>query len=295
MKSHASAISALMLAGCTMQDLPPAPAQPAGGGVATDDPAASAPPETRYDAVGWAGAADGASTATGVFVTHPTLAEGSFVELTLLETGRTMVAKVGRQAPVAAGYLLTLSPVAAQALGVREGAVPVRVRQTTPALHERAAAEGGSLTRMDAPQVLLAALRKRLPPAPSGAASSAIAPAAGRPPAQEPGPAPIDTIALPPSTVAPLFTPPAAPPPVQAPERPDAVAPVKGGWVVQVAALSNARRAEALARELGGFTVATGALVRVRTGPYPSSAAAERGRAQAAARGYGDAKILRND
>jgi rare lipoprotein A len=289
MKSHASALSALLLAGCATSSLPPAPQQPAGG---IDVPADGEPvaPEVGYDAVGWAGAERPETDVTGVFVIHPALPAGSFVELTLLDTGRTVVAKVGRQAPVTPGYLLALSPVAAQAFGIGSAPAAVRIRQVAPAPQERAAAEGGSLTRMDAPQVLLTALRKRIPPAPAGVAlagSSAAPPPA--PVAPRPGPQPIETVDLPPSQVSPL--PSAAP----APEAPAAVKPASGGWAVQVAALSNASRAQALARELGGFTVRTGALVRVRTGPYPTSAAAERGRAQAAARGYGDAKVIRND
>lgn len=292
MKSHGSAVAALLLAGCSTGSLPPAPPEPGAGSQEAAAPDASVTPEARYDAVGWAGVASG-SADTGVFVIHPSLPAGSFVELTLLESGRTTVLKVARQGAVAPGYLLSLSPVAAQALGVGTQAVPIRARQVVPPLQEQAAAEGGSLTRMDAPQVLLTALRKRLPPAPAGeAAAVAVAP---RPVEQAPPPAgarPIETVALPPSRVSPL-------PPAPVTHAPAPVAPAApgttGAWVVQVAALSNASRAEALARALGGFTVRAGTLVRVRTGPYSSIVAAERGRAQAAARGYGDAKVIRND
>ncbi|MCC2976055.1 SPOR domain-containing protein [Sphingomonas sp. PL-96] len=293
MKSHGSAVAAVLLAGCSTGSLPPAPAEPAIGSLDAAAPRASATLEARYDAVGWAGAAAPGGGDTGVFVTHPSLPAGSFVELTLLESGRTTVFKVARQGAVAPGYLLTLSPVAAQALGVGTQAVPMRVRQVLPALHEQAAAEGGSLARMDAPQVLLAALRKRLPPAPVG--DGATAPAASASEEQAPPPAgarPIQTVALPPTTVSPL--PPAPVTHVPTPAAP--VAPRRtGGWVVQVAALSNLGRAEALAHALGGFTDRAGTLVRVRTGPYSSVAGAEQGRAKAAARGYGDAKVLRND
>jgi rare lipoprotein A len=293
MKSHASVAVALLLAGCAGNALPPAPQQPPAGSVGTSAGGEPAAPEARYDAVGWAGTAPSASDAGEVFVVHPTLAAGSFVEMTLLDTGRTVVAKVGQQAPVAAGYLLTLSPVAAQAFGVGSAPAAVRVREVVLASHERAAAAGGSLTRMEAPQVLLTALRKRLPPGPAGAPlpMSVAQPASS--PLPRPGPPPIATVDLPASQVSPL---PVAPnlPSAPAP-KPAPVNPASGGWAVQVAALSNASRAEALARELGGFTVRTGALVRVRMGPYPNAAAAERGRAQAAARGYGDAKLIRND
>jgi rare lipoprotein A len=293
MKSHGSALAALLLAGCAGNALPPAPQQPPAGSVGLPEGGEPAAPEARYDAVGWAGAAPSVADVGEVFVVHPTLPAGSFVELTLLDTGRTIVARVGQQAPVAPGYLLTLSPVAAEAFGVGKAPVAVRVREAVPAPQERAAAAGGSLTRMDAPQVLLAALRKRLPPGPAGAPlpMSAARPASS--PMSGPGPQPIATVDLPPSQVSPL--PMAANAPAAPEPKPVLAKPVTGGWAVQVAALSNPSRAEALARELGGFTVRTGALVRVRMGPYPTSATAERGRAQAAARGYGDAKVIRND
>lgn len=290
MKWHASSLPVLLLAVCA-------------GSASAQQPATPASPlaevgEARYDAVGWAAAP--ASEATGVFVIHPTLPVGSFVELTRLDDGHVLVLKVGAQGPVAPNYLLALSPVAAQALGIGNEAAAVRVRQVVLAPGERAAAEGGSLTRLDAPQVLLTALRKRLPAAPAGAPPALAQPtAAAVPPTTAPaGPRPIETVDLPPSRAAPLpGTEPTPPPPApRVPPAPESSAPpVSGGWVVQVAALSDAGRAEALARKLGGFTVRTGRLVRVRMGPYPNAAAAQRGRAQAAASGYGDATILRND
>lgn len=291
MKSHASAVGVLLLTGCAASGLPPAPQQ------LPSDPALPATPSTseaRYDAVGWANTTAAPDVDGAVFVVHPTLAAGSFVELTLLDGGRTTVMKVGGNAPVAPGYVLALSPVAAQALGVGSAPVAVRVREVVPPAHERAAAEGGSLTRMDAPQVLLTALRKRLPPVPAAGSTPVIGAVAQAPISPQspsrPDPKPIETVELPPSQVSPL---PAAP--VAPPSAPASSVPATGSWAVQVAALSNASRAEALARELGGFTRRTGALVRVRMGPYPTNAAAERGRAQAAARGYGDAKVIRND
>ncbi|MFV0622578.1 SPOR domain-containing protein [Sphingomonas sp. ac-8] len=291
MKWHASGLPMLLLAVCA--NSAPAP----------QDASLQAPPpadagEARYDAVGWAGAAP--SEATGVFVVHPTLPVGSFVELTRLDVGRVLILKVGAQGPVAPGYLVALSPVAAQAFGVGSEPAAVRIRQVMPAPGERAAAEGGSLNRLDAPQVLLAALRKRLPVAPTGAPQPVTPSSNAAAPPPVPGPQAIETVELPPSkpTALPGTQPaPASPPPpptaLAAP--PAATPPATGGWVVQVAALSDADRAEALARRLGGFTVRAGRLVRVRMGPYPNTAAAERGRAQAAASGYGDATILRND
>ena len=61
---------------------------------------------------------------------------------------------------------------------------------------------------------------------------------------------------------------------------------------MQVAALSNAARARALADELGGIVRPGGGVYRVQLGPYPNSSAAERARADVARRGYGDARIV---
>ncbi|HEX7693165.1 MAG TPA: SPOR domain-containing protein, partial [Sphingomonas sp.] len=72
-------------------------------------------------------------------------------------------------------------------------------------------------------------------------------------------------------------------------------APATRGFYVQVAAFSSQPRAAALARSLGGQVIAGGALWRVRLGPYATQNQARQARDGAAARGYGDARVVRED
>ena len=64
------------------------------------------------------------------------------------------------------------------------------------------------------------------------------------------------------------------------------------GYLVQVAAFSSEARADALATKLDGYVESAGSLHRVRLGPFPDTAAAQRARDDAARRGYGDATII---
>lgn len=226
-----------------------------------------APGEVRYDEVGYAGLAE----LGGVSVASSALPPGSYVEVTALDSGRTILAVVtGSGAPPA--RLVALSPGAARALGVAREPAPVRVRRVTPGPQDSALLSAGQAAseRADAPDALLVPLRKRLarPPA-------ATAPAVAVKPATPP----------PPAAAKPAPPRPAAP----APTRPAAT----GRYYVQVAALSNRDRAEALARSLGGGVEAAGSVYRVRLGPYSDAAAAAQGRAAAARKGYPDARVVR--
>ena len=248
----------------TQQDVPPDVAQGAGPRETSGEGHAdgvgystimTASPEPRW------------STVT-VGVCYPGVPEGAMVELTALDTGRTIVALVvGRETD---GALVALTPGAAQALGVGDRAA-VRVRsavanpQDAMALRSGQAASG----RLDAPPALLTALRRTLPgdrgvPRKVTPKRASVAPYV---------PAPVARAI--------------APPPVAAPTR--------GGFVVQVATLSSAARAAALARELGGRVAAAGGLYRVQLGPFPDTASAARARDGVARRGYRDARILHTD
>lgn len=200
---------------------------------------------------------------------HPTLPAGSFVEVTALDTGRTIAAMtVG---PYRGLGVVGLSPDAAQALGIADGAA-VRVRSVTPSPQDQAALRRGEAAgaRLDAPPALLTALRKQ---------------ASGRsaPPVERRG----------------LATRPAAT--RSAPARPAIAVPkpvraaVRGGYGVQVAALSSPERAAALARTLGGSVVPVGRLYRVQLGPFADATAAARARAAAVRQGYGDARVFHSD
>lgn len=247
-------------------DLPPEVADTRGprgtSGEAHDDGVGYATMMAELPEARWSNVAVG--------VGYAGLAPGTLVELTALDSGRTIVALVvGRET---GGGLVALSPGAAQALGVGELA-PVRVRSVVTSPQDEMALRSGraASARLDAPPALLTALRRKLPvrAAPQRATTPARAPT--RPPARATAPAPAPAPAAPPSQRA------------------------TGGFYVQVAALSSAARASALARDLGGRVAASGGLYRVQLGPFTSSAEAARARDGVARRGYGDARILHSD
>jgi rare lipoprotein A len=66
-------------------------------------------------------------------------------------------------------------------------------------------------------------------------------------------------------------------------------------YYVQVATLSSRDRAAALAKSLGGTSAPFKSLWRVRTGPFSDAKSAAQARDAAAARGYGDARVVRED
>lgn len=213
----------------------------------------TAPPEARWSNV-------------AVGVGYAGLPEGALVELTALETGRTVLALVVTRET--GGAFVALTPGAAQALGVGDRAA-VRVRSVVSSPQDEMALRSGrsASARLDAPPALLTALRRKLP----GRAAPQRATTAPRVPARQ-------------SVRA------ATPVPVAAPPQR-----VAGGLYVQVAALSSSARAAALARDLGGRVAASGGLYRVQLGPFANSADAARARDGVARRGYGDARILHSE
>ncbi len=117
-----------------------------------------------YDAVGYATL--DMVDAGGVTISHKTLPLPSYVELTALDTGKTILARAERRGPMTSNRVVGLSQGAARELGVGEGA-PVRVRRVNPPEYERAALRSGQPAgaRLDTPDTLLAVLRKNLPAA----------------------------------------------------------------------------------------------------------------------------------
>ncbi len=277
---------------------PPAPAAmpaPSGPPPLNPDEMADGPPPSagpsgtsgrgseRYDEVGyatWYGSelGDNARTASGTpfnpqafTAANRTLPLGSYVEVTSLQSGRTILVLVNDRGPRDPGLLIDLSQAAAQALGI-DGRGAVRVRRVAPGPGDVAALRAGQpgSPRADAPSALLAGLRQRL----TGASTAPIA-------APIPTRRPIPRVAPEPQMT--------ARPPIKAP-------PAAGiGYYVQVAAFSNQARAAALARSLGGQAVSAGSVWRVRLGPYASQNQAVQARDAAAARGYGDARVVRED
>lgn len=242
--------------------------------------------ETRYDEVGyatWYGdelaggrtASGDAFDPKGYTAAHRTLPLGSFVEVTALDTGRTILVRVNDRGPRQTNLLIDLSRAAARALGI-DGRQAVRVRTVTASPADVAALRAGQpgAPRLDTPPALLAGLRQRL----NGNAATVDAPPRmmARPPIVRQPPEPQAA-----RTPAGRTTPRAAP--------------AGAGFYVQVAAFSSQPRAAALARSLGGQVIAGGSVWRVRLGPYATQNQARQARDGAAARGYGDARVIRED
>lgn len=269
MKSKTSLVLPLLLLGGhgagaaqRLEELPPASPAQAEAPPASTGPQGSSqlrPGEVRYDRVGRAGHAEG----EGVFALSSELAPGSFAEVTVLDNGKTILVQVRGEGP----EWIALSSGAAAQLGVA-GNASVRVRRVTVTPQESALLSAGQAAppRAEAPPALLAGLRRKL------AEQTPVA-------AAKPAPPPRPAKALPPK-VRP------APAPAPQPSR------ATSGLFVQVAALSNAQRARALADQLGGVVRSAGNIHRIQLGPFASRAAAEKARADAARRGYGDARII---
>lgn len=326
-KGAAVAVMMLALAGATA-----AVAQP-GGGMVADAPVELGAPyqvggtiytpadPAYYDEVGYAAplgeGSQGGATANGeafipsaVSAAHKTLPLPSYVEVTALDSGRTILARVNDRGPMRNDLLIGLSPGAIEQLGVSPGGpIAVRVRRVNPPEQERAVlrAQGRAAERLETPAPLLKVLRSRLG-APAAATPPRQAAAASSRPARATRPAsPAPTPATPPqrsSTPGVDFVveeagaarPPVAPRPAPAAPAPrPAPARVGGGYVVQVAAFSSQARAAAAARSLGAHVVQGGGVWRVRLGPYPSQQAAQGGVRAAAAKGFENGRIMAND
>ncbi|MGN7159407.1 SPOR domain-containing protein [Sphingomonas sp. SAFR-052] len=207
----------------------------------------------------------------GMTVRHRTLASGSYAEVTALDSGRTVVLLVERDPSLTADNVVSLSGPAAKAIGVFDQRnAKIRIRPAVPSPAEQAAIRAGNeVPRLAAPPALLAALRRRLPSTPAPMTLAA---------APKPTPRPATPVAAPAK--------PATPPPKPA---------TTGRWFVQVAALSDATRAAALAKSVDGVVRSAGRLYRVQSGPFTTRAAAETARAAIARRGFADARIIAQD
>lgn len=168
---------ALLLSGCAgggyrpVSDLPVRIGKPYAIRGVTYVPAA----QPDYDMLGrasWYGAESGNRTANGerfrvkaVTAAHTTLPLPSYVEVTALDTGRTILVRVNDRGPFAAGRIIDLSRGAARQLGMeRQGTVPVRVRVVDPPEKERARLRKGKgvAERPRVPEATLVQWRARL-------------------------------------------------------------------------------------------------------------------------------------
>ncbi len=288
-----------------------------------------------YDDVGYASyygdELAGNSTANGeVFVpsgisaAHKTLPLPSYVEVTALDSGRTILVRINDRGPFVNDRLIDLSAGAAQQLGItKQGVAGVRVRKVNPPEQERAALRSGLAVseRIATPESLLRVLNMKLAkqPKPTGAARVAAVPRQSGEPAsssssqngrfiREGGVASAPA-ARPSVSARPMATP--SPASVSRPatsqggrfiregsaSTPTRAEPGAGSavYVVQVASYSSKARADQFARSVGASVrqSSDGTLYRVRFGPYASEADAQRGLATALQRGYPQARIFR--
>lgn len=182
MKKGISAIRslplALLLAGCgagvhyrPVSDTPVRIGQPYKVRGVTYTPSA----DPGYDMVGyasWYGKESGNQTANGerfqvkaITAAHKTLPLPSYVEVTSLDTGRTILVRVNDRGPFVAGRIIDLSRNAGALLGIRAtGTAAVRVRVVDPPERDRARLRDGKAARErpHASTTELANLRQRL-------------------------------------------------------------------------------------------------------------------------------------
>lgn len=255
----------------------------------------------NFDVVGRAEV--GSEGGAGITAAHHTLPLPSYVEVTSLETGRTILVRVERRGPMASKAAIELSPGAAAQLGLTgQSQSPVRVRRVNPIEPERALLRAGqpAPVRMDTPKSLLGVLMRKLDaqegvvrPAPEVAPTPAPTPAPA--PAPSPAPAPPKTVkdkkAAP--VIAPKPVPGIKPAPVPQPAAAPAAQATPGKFVVQVGAFSSQANAKAAAAKVGGSVSAAGKFWRVRIGSFSSESDARAALAKAKAAGYNDARIQR--
>lgn len=166
---------ALLLAACAsyapVRDTPVKIGRPYTVRGVTYTPAA----DPSYDVLGyasWYGSESGDRSANGekfrpkaIAGAHATLPLPSYVEVTSLDTGRTILVRVNDRGPFARGRILDLSRGAAQQLGARAaGVVPVRVRVVAPPERDRARLRSGKPApeRPRVGEAALASLRAQL-------------------------------------------------------------------------------------------------------------------------------------
>lgn len=266
----------------------------------------------NYDEVGYASwygqELGGRPTANGenfnpgaVTAAHKTLPMPSYVEVTALDTGRTIVVRVNDRGPFANDRLIDLSEGAARQLGITgQGVAGVRVRRINPPEQEKSMLRSGQAApaRLDTPESLLKILREKLVKLPKPSSAIATTPAkpvsaaSGRPATV---PAPVTTsndgrFVREGGSASPAYRPTTAPAP-----RPVAAPVTSGSYVVQIGSFASKAHADQLARKAGArvFASADGRLYRVRFGPFATEAEADSALANARRKGYSQAKLVR--
>ncbi len=265
----------------------------------------------NYDEIGYATLDPSGSTA--VSIAHRTLPIPSYVELTALDSGKTILARVERRGPMHGPYIAGLSRGAAMQLRANEG-TPIRARRVLPPESERAQLRKGApaSARADMPLSLVNVLRRKLPV--NGSADIAMPTNRAR---QDSIPTTPTTDAMgeaatrsfdrafggtrtadtryplsPLNGVAARATLPAPAVAVATPERATTNSIPPGEFVVQAAAFSNEANATRAAKAVGGFIEPAGRFYRVRLGPFADRKQAEAALAKARNAGYGSARVF---
>lgn len=242
-----------------------------------------------YDEVGYAGWYGAETTANGepfvasaVTAAHKTLPLPSYVEITALDTGRTILARINDRGPMTNERLIDLSEGAARQLGIADRRMAgVRVRRVNPPENERAALRAGhaASARMDTPESLLKVLRDKLgkPAKPVDTPAVSVKPAAVKP-----------------ATVKPEAAKPKAEAKPVAEAKPQTTA--SAGYVVQVAAFASRANANVPARKLNASVSPSsdGKIFRVRFGPFTTEKEAQAALSDAHKHGYPQARLLRD-
>ncbi len=243
----------------------------------------------NYDEVGHAVLDDATMGVTG---SHHTLPVPSYVEVTSLETGRTILVRLERRGPMTSNDLIALSPAAFGQLGA-ESSLAVRVRRVNPPEEQRALLRAGqsAALRMDTPMSLVEVLRRDLPKPSAVMGSQTVEPYVAIAP--EPAPAP-DVVME--AEVLPELPDLDAPPMVESPVEVTPVSPaLKTEFFVQAAAFSTQERADRAANAIDGNVIPGGRFFLLRTGPFATREEAAASLAKVRAAGYDDARILESD
>lgn len=257
-----------------------------------------------YDDVGvagiYGGEMAGKSTANGeiflssaISAAHKTLPLPSYVEVTALDTGRTILVRINDRGPMSNDRLIDLSEGAARQLAILEkGTAGVRVRRVNPPENEKSALRAGQAAtlRMDTPESLLKVLRDKL-------AKQAKPIAAVAPPEKTAPVLPAKKEAAKPAkpSVATKKEEAKAAPVVANPKEEAKTKTTTGrAYVVQVAAFASRANADALAKKLNASVAPSsdGKLFRVRFGPFAAEKEAQAALAEVRKRGYPQARLV---
>ena len=231
----------------------------------------------------------GASNLSGAWAAHRTLPIPSYVEVTMLDSGRTILVRVNDRGPMSGEGIIELSPMAAKQLGIEsQESTAVRVRRVNPPEQEKAVLRTGGMAteRLETPESLLKVLRGKIANRQQSAAPDL------KPELIDSGKSKIkagENTEIAASKV-----------PVKIKQTPEATSnPVNhlnDGYIVQLAAFADQKRAEAMAQKYGATVSLDRArhLYRVRMGPYAKRRDAETTLTSIKARGIAQAQILRN-